>query len=96
MHITNPIYSAMYHDSFIWYFPIRIPITGLRLYQSKRQEWTPLKHTADGYWELDPAQQWDKPLVTPLKVELVAANGVVLKDSIPKIGSSLSLLEYSK
>ncbi|XP_064610112.1 expansin-YoaJ-like [Liolophura sinensis] len=94
--VGNTKIQYSFQGSHQWYIKLqirnhRIPITGLRLYQSKRQEWTPLKHTADGYWELDPTHEWDKPLVAPLKVQLVAANGVVLKDSIPKIENGVAI-----
>lgn len=63
----------------------RIPITHLELFQTKMNKFSPLKHTLDGFWELDPSQTWEKPLDTPMVIRMTAANGEVLQDVIDAI-----------
>ena len=61
---------------------------GVRLYQPTLKEWTPMKRSVDGFWLLDTAHKWVKPLVPPFQVELTAVNGQAIRDVIPKLGKN--------
>ncbi|XP_064609550.1 uncharacterized protein LOC135473619 [Liolophura sinensis] len=79
-----------FQGSHQWYIKLqirnhRIPITHLELFQKKMKTFLPLKHTLDGFWELDDNQIWEKPLEVPLTIRLTAANGEVLEDSVDAI-----------
>ena len=56
------------------------------MYQPKSRRWAAMRPSTDGFWVFgsDPV---DKPVVTPFRVRLTAANGKVVTDRIPRIGN---------
>ena len=69
----------------------RIPATTVEMYQPKSRRWAAMRPSTDGFWVFgsDPV---DKPVVTPFRVRLTAANGKVVTDRIPRIGNDMGEL----
>ncbi|XP_061174761.1 uncharacterized protein LOC133183887 [Saccostrea echinata] len=64
----------------------RIPATQVEMYQPKSHRWSALRHTTDGFWVFG-SDHVDKPVVTPFRVRLTAANGETVVDHIPKLAN---------